>query len=87
MKRPSGTTLTSSQSRESKSHVQQAKTNSQAGNNKTREEARDLRQTTNMKAKSAALQVLHDRDRLKSVESDIEALLSKNVQSRGGDTN
>ena len=60
LKKPSGTHLTNSHHREDKSHVQHAKSNLKARNNRSKDEGRSLRYVKATKSKSGALQGVDD---------------------------
>ena len=86
LKRPSADPLTSSCNIEGKSEVQHLKQTFQAVNNRNREECRDRRYKKDMKGKSAALQELDDPNRVLGVDNDVEDLLSRELETRGGST-
>lgn len=85
LKRPSGTPLTNSYSRDSKSHVQHSAPKLQAGTSRNREQGRDLRFMK--EAKSAALQALDDLECLKGMDPNIDDELSRELENRGGSAN
>ena len=87
LKRPSGTLPTSSQNREGKSHVQNAKLNLQAGNNRNREDGRDVRYMKNLNFQGAALQDLDDTEQIDRMKANVEDQSSKEVLNRSGSTN
>ena len=87
LKRPSGTPLTSPHTREIKTHVQHPKPGLQTGNNRHREEGVDTRFKKDMKMKSAALQESDDPDRARREYTDIEDILVKEIENRGGSSN
>lgn len=84
LKRPSGTPLTSSHNREGKSHVQHGKPDLQMGTSRSKEQGRDLRSLTDLKASSAALLELDDIDRLKDVNFEIDNMLSRELPNHRG---
>ena len=84
LKRPSITPPTGSHPREGVHNVQHAKPKLQAGHSKNREEGRNLRHTIDIKPKSVALQVFEDLISPKSADTDIEEILSRDEENRGG---
>ena len=86
LKRPSITTLTNFHHREGVQNVQQANSNTQAGQSKNREDLRTGRYMKDMKAKGAALQVLEKINQSKPLHTDFEDILSRDEENRGGST-
>ena len=83
LRRPSSTPLTSSYTREGKSEVQHVKPTLQAGNNRNREEARDLLAKKDMRAKGVALKGLDDVKRVMVVDTDIDDILLRDLEVLG----
>ena len=84
LKRPSSAPLSSTHTREGRSEVQHVKTTLKTGNSRDREESRDLRPKRDMKPKSAGQQGLDDPKRATNVDTDIDEILSRELETRGG---
>ena len=87
LRRPSPSPLSSSYHREGKSQVQHVKSSLLTGNNKNREEGRNMRFIEETKASIVALQELGDPNCVNSVEHDIEDILSREVENNGDEQN
>ena len=82
--RPTSTPLTSSHSREGKSHVQHGKLDMQTGTSIHREQGRDLRFLKDMKAKSAAQLDMDDIGCVKGGDPRIDNISSRGLGNRRG---